>query len=423
VRKEAAVLNTEVLVVGGGPAGVAAAVSSGRLGAKTLLVERYGFLGGMATAGLVNPFMVSRFPSGELIMSPVFREIVDKLKEVGAASSGKLFGQPHIVFDPEVLKFVLLEHVKEAGVKILFHSLGSGAILKGRKLAGVVLETKSGQVRVFSKVTIDATGDADIAAGSGAPYELGRAKDGLMQPATMNFNIGGVDAGKMPTREEMDRMFLAAKEAGRVAIPREKLLWFETVRPGEVHFNVTRIIGIDGTRVEDLTKAEIEGRRQVEEVFGFLKEEVPGFAASYISSVATQVGIRETRRIVADYVLTEDDVLSGKVFKDGIAKCSYPIDIHDPKGVGTTFKLLEKTYDIPYRCLVPKKVENLLVAGRPISVTHEAFSSTRVMPTCMALGEAAGIAAALSAKKKISPKKVDAGQIREILLKRGANYL
>lgn len=416
-------MKTEVLVVGGGPGGVAAAIAASRGGAKTLLVERYGFLGGMATVGLVNPFMVSRFPSGELIMSPIFKEIIMRLKSRNAAKEGELFGQPHIEFDPELLKIILFDMVGEYKVQLSLHSFATGISAKDGRLTGIEIRTKSGQVKILACVTVDATGDADIAARSGAPYELGRDKDGLMQPATLNFRVGGVNTDKMPGREEINKLFLMARQEGRIKFEREKLLWFETTIPGELQINATRITGIDGTRAEDITCAEREGRDQVDQVFKFLKGEVPGFESSFIAKTATQVGIRETRRIIGDHVLTEDDVLSGRKFEDAIAKCSYPIDIHDPKGKGTIFKTLSKPYDIPYRCLIPKKVKNLIVAGRPISVTHEAFSSTRVMPTCFAVGEAAGIAAALSAKKKVDLRSLNVKDIQKILTGYGANYL
>ncbi len=406
------VLNTDVLVAGGGPAGVAAAVAAARAGARTTLVERYGFLGGMASAALVNPFMVSRSGDGGLIMSPFFREIVSELERRKACASGELFGQPHIAFDPEELKSVLLGLCVSSKVSLLFHSDVNEVVLKENRFSGVDASFKSEQFRVLSRVSVDATGDGDLAFLAGAPHELGRPRDGAMQPATLYFRVGGVDGDRMPSREKMDEMFAAARNDGRVSVQKEKLLWFPTTRRGELTFNVTRITGVDGTRAEDMTRAEIEGRSQVEQIFGFLKCSVAGFESSYLSQVAPQVGVRETRRIIGEYVLTGEDVASGKMFDDSIAECSYPIDIHSPTGAGTTFKPLSRPYGIPYRCLIPKRIENLIVAGRPISVDHEAFSSTRVMPTCFATGEAAGIAAAFSVKSRVVPRKLDAAIVR-----------
>jgi len=413
----------DVLVAGGGPAGAAAAITAGRLGAKTLLVERYGFLGGMATAGLVSPFMVSRSSSGETIMSPFFSEIVDRLRSRGAALSGELFSQPHIAFDPEALKNVLLEMSLEAGVKLSLHSLVTGAILRGNRFSGVVIDGKSGQFRAFSDVSVDSTGDADLAWMAKAPFVAGREGDGLMQPATLNFRVAGIDPEKMPERDELDSLFRKAVESGAVSVKRDKLLWFETTRPGELHFNVTRVTGVDGTSVSDLTRAEVVSRKQAEEVFAFLKAEVPGFESAYVSATGAQVGIRETRRIVGEYVLTGEDVTEGADFPDAIARCSYPVDIHDPKGKGTKFNPLTKPYSIPYRCLVPGKIEGLLVAGRSISADHVAQSSLRVMPTCFMLGEAAGAAAAQVAKARTVPRKADTARLVRQLREMGANYL
>ena len=398
----------DVLVVGGGPAGFAAAVAAARSGVKTLLVERYGFLGGMATAGLVNPFMVSRI-EGELNLQGIFGEVIDRLNAENAAQEGELFGQPHIVFDSEILKSILQEMVKESGAKPILHSLATGVILKDNILKGIAIENKSGQQRILSKVIIDATGDGDIAFMAGVPCETGRKEDGLAQPMTLNFRVGGVDTSRMPSRDEINRLYIKAKKDKEFSCPREKLLWFETIRAGELHFNTTRVPKRDGTKVEDLTAAELEARQQVMGLVRFLKNRVPGFENSYLLSTAAQIGVRETRRIKGEYVLTKDNILCGQKFEDAVARASYPIDIHNPEGEGTIFQPLPEGvyYEIPYRCLVPQKIDNLLVAGRPISVTHEALSSTRVMPTCMATGEAAGTAAAISAKKNIIPRKID----------------
>ena len=412
---------TDVLVVGGGPSGVAAALASARLGVKTLLIERYGFLGGMATAGLVNPFMVSKV-SGRLIIGGIFKEIAEELKERKAAEDGELFGQPHIIFDPEVLKAMLFELAEEAGVNLLLHSTFIGAVVKGDEIKGGIVQSKSGEGRILAKVIVDATGDADVAFLSGVICHKGRPDDHLMQPATLVFKMGGVDESKMPPRDEIDKIFRRAKSEGRIKNPRENVLWFKGLRAGEIHFNSTRITKIDGTKAADLTKAEVEGRRQVMELVSFLQKEVPGFESSYLMETAPEVGIRETRRIKGEYMLTEEDIVGGKKFQDVIAMASYPIDVHSPTGEGTVFKPLGtgNSYDIPYRCLLPQAISGLLVVGRSISVSHEALSSTRVMPTCMAIGEAGGVAAALAVINKVSPKKVSIEKLQEQLKEHGA---
>jgi len=396
------VIKTDVLVVGSGPGGFAAAVSAVRQGIDVLLVERYGFLGGMLSAGLVNPFQ----PSIE--NGFIFNEIVERLEKESAVKTGTLFDQPFIAFDPEVFKLVLFDIVREAKANLLLHTLATGVVMDKDIVKGVMVENKSGNFKIMSKVTVDATGDGDICHFARVPYEKGP-----MQPMTFNFRMAGVDKSKMPSRDEMNKIYISAK----LSIPRENLLWFECVRDDEIHFNTTRIINADGTNVTDLTNAEVEGRRQMKEVISFIKSRVPGFGKSYLISTAAQVGVRETRRITGGYRLTGDDVLSCKKFDDVIARGSWPIDIHNPSGKGTTWKplLKGKSYDIPYRCLVPQNVKNLIVAGRPISVTHEAFSSTRISPTCMAIGEATGVSAAEAVKSKLSFIDLDVKKIQSKL--------
>ena len=416
-------ITTDILVCGAGPSGFAAAVSASRQGASVVLVEKFGFPGGMMTAGLVNPFMVSKFEGRELVKG-IFEEVILALKEKNAAIDGELFGQPHIVFDPEILKMLLLDMLEKSLVKMIFHSFACASIMKGDEIKGAVLSTKSGDIRVFAKSVIDATGDGDLAALSGCEFEKGRESDCLMQPATLNFRVSGVDTSKMPSREEMNGLYLLAKKRSQIRTPRENLLWFETTQSGTIHFNSTRIPKIDGTDVFDLTKAEIEGRKQVENLFNFLKSTVPGFENSSLSNVACQVGIRESRRIKGKYTLTAGDVTEGHKFEDAVARCNYPIDIHDPKmGSSTVFKKLGPGifYEIPFRCMVPQKIDRLLVTGRAVSSTHEALSSMRIVPTCMALGQAAGVACAMSVKKHILPKNLDTLELLRALNEQGAN--
>jgi len=413
-------LRTDLLVCGAGPSGIAAAISASRLGINTLLVERYGFVGGMATAGLVNPFMVPKM-NGEDLVKGLFEEITAKLKEKKACAEGSLFGQAHIVFDPEVLKNIFFEMIEQAQVKLLLHSFAVGSIMKGSNMNGIMAATKSGDIKIFAKCAIDATGDGDIASLSGAPFQKGREGDGLAQPMTLMFRVAGIDASKMPSRDDLNGLFLEAKKAGKIRTPRENFLWFETTRPGEIHINSTRVPKVDGTNVLDLTKAEVEGRKQAANLFEFLKT-VPGFENAYISCVAPQIGVRESRRIKGEYVLTVEDVESGTKFDDPVAGNNYPIDIHSPDGKSTTFRKLGPgiSYEIPYRCLVPKKVEGLLVTGRALSQTHEALSSSRIMPVCMATGQAAGAAASIALKKHITPRKVEYADLRKVLNEQGA---
>ncbi|MGB9620617.1 MAG: FAD-dependent oxidoreductase, partial [Armatimonadota bacterium] len=232
-----------------------------------------------------------------------------------------------------------------------------------------------------------------------------------------------VETQRMPPREEINRLYRAAQEQGRVVCPREDVLFFRTTREGEVHFNTTRVVRADGTRSEDLTRAEIESRRQVRQMVDFLRADVPGFEQAYLQLTGTQIGVRETRRIVGEYVLTAEDVLGARKFEDCVARGSYPIDIHDPAGGGTVIKHLPpgESYDVPYRCLVPLGIGNLLVAGRPISSTHEAHSSLRVMPIACAVGEAAGTAAALCVRFGVAPRALDTRRLQSTLIAQGAN--
>mgnify|MGYP000182655310 CR=1 FL=1 len=411
-----AVSEYDVVVAGGGTAGVAAAVAAARNGASTILVEKYGFLGGTMTAGLVNPFMT--FHAGDRqIVKGIFQEIIDRLKDMDG------YDERTRAFDNEVMKLVLDQMIKEAGVKLLLHTYISDALVtRMNEVRGIKAHNKSGKQIILGKIIVDATGDGDVAVMAGAPYEKGRREDKLTQPMTLNFRVGGVDVERMPPRDQINRLFEEAKAKGELTIPRENILYFPTTRKGEIHFNTTRVIRADGTNAEELTYAEIEGRRQMVELIKFLKEKVPGFENAYLLVSAVQIGIRETRRIIGEYMLTGEDIVKARKFKDVIAKGSYPIDIHSPTGEGTVIKRLPpgEAYDIPYRCIVPKKVDNLLVAGRCISSTHEAQAALRVIPIVVAIGQAAGTAAALSVRLSVSPRNLDVSLLQETLENQGA---
>jgi len=406
----------DVIVAGGGTAGVAAAVAAARNGANTVLIEKYGFLGGAMTAGLVNPFMTFHVGRKQIIKG-IFQEIIDRLKDMNG------YDEKTKAFDNEAMKLVTDHMVKEAGVKLLLHTYISDALVTKRNtVRGVEVYNKSGRQIVLGKITVDATGDGDVAVMAGAPYEKGRRKDGLTQPMTLNFRMGGVNVERMPSREKINRLFEEAKAKGEIEIPREDVLYFPTTRKGEIHFNTTRILKADGTKAEDLTYAETEGRRQMAQLIKFLKEKVPGFENAYLLMSGVQIGVRETRRIIGEYVLTEEDILKARKFEDEIARGSYPIDIHSPTGEGTIIKKPPpgEFYDIPYRCMVPKKVDNLLVAGRCISTTHEAQAAVRVIPIVVAIGQAAGTAAALAAKLRVSPREMDVPLLQKTLKEQGA---
>lgn len=392
----------DVIVAGGGPAGVAAAIASARQGADTILLERNGFLGGMGTAALVNPFM--SFSAGKTqLVKGIFQEMIDRLKEAGAfGGTGHAWS-----FDVEIYKYVLNEMVLEAGVRLQLHSYVVDAVTEGTKVQGVIIESKSGRQMLKAKTFIDCSGDGDLAARAGAEFKVGRESDGQVQPASIMFKMAGVKN----TKKAMEYAFDDPR------LPQGRVLFFGMPRPGEVMVNMTRIVNVNALDVDDLTRAEIEGRRQVKDVVEFMQENVAGFEDAYLVTTGPQIGIRESRRIIGEYVLQTEDVLECKKFDDGIASCMYMIDIHNPTGAGTEKVVLPKGqwYDIPYRCLLAKDFDNLLVAGRCISSTHEAHSSLRIQPTCYALGQAAGTAAALAVKEGIDPKKVNVEALRENL--------
>ena len=409
----------DVVVVGGGPGGTAAALASARNGAKTALIERYGFLGGMATAGLVNPFMTAS-NGKERIIRGIFDELLRELSRRGGRLDER---QVCATFDEEVLKVILDDKLTEAGVELWLHSLLTDVERVGGDVSRVTAATRSGPVIFNATVYVDGTGDGDLAARAGAIVEQGRPEDGLVQPMTLCFRMGGVDVERMPSRAEINGLYAVAREAGEVQNPRDNVLYFWNVHPGIVHFNTTRVVKRNPVDARDLTAAELEGRRQAHQTAAFMRKHVSGFEHAYLLTCATQIGVRESRRIIGNYVLTEEDVLGGRKFDDGIARGAYDVDVHSPDGAGTVIKHLKPgtSYEIPYRCLVPERVENLLIAGRCISATHVAHSSLRVMPIVTAIGEAAGTAAALCVWDQVPPAKLDAQLLREQLVKQDAD--
>jgi len=342
-------LQAEVAVIGGGPAGLCAAVAAAEEGADTLLIERYGFLGGMATAGLINPFM-PYYTGGEQIIKGLFERVIDKLDEAGGWSH-RQDEWARDAFDPEIMKLVCQQMCEEVGVRLRLHTIVTAAMAGNGQVHRAILASKSGLEAVEADIFIDATGDGDLAAWAGAEHEQGRPEDGLCQPMSLMFRMAGVDEKRIPPRDEINRLYDEAKTRGEINNPRENVLFFYTTRRGEIHFNTTRVVKLDGTDADDLTQAELEGRRQVAQMAAFLKAHVAGFEQAYLAATGVQIGVRESRRIMGEYVLTGEDVLRARKFPDGIARGCYPIDIHNPAGTGTVIKELPpgETYDIPYR--------------------------------------------------------------------------
>lgn len=403
----------DVVVIGGGPGGVCAAVGAAKGGASVLLIERYGFLGGMATAGLVNPFMPYRL-KGKRLTSGVFNELLDRLQDAGALSEA---GQ---IFDDEGMKIVLDRMMQDYSVQLLLHSFFVGVDMDGRRIIRVHTTGKSGQISVAGSMFVDSTGDGDLAAQAGVPVEIGRHSDGLCQPMTLCFRVGGV-TGEPSTRQlsqELGEIFLAAKEEGEVDIPMDAVWIFATMVPHIFHFNTTRVLRRDATNVLDMTAAELEGRRQVAELFNLFKRRSPRFKEAYLIKMAAQIGVRESRRVMGEYLLTAAEVVEACKFADGIARSNYPLDLHNPTGSGLLYQRLPRGefYEVPYRCLVPKNVDNLLIGSRCISATHEAHSSLRIMPVVAGIGEAAGVAAAWAVREGILPREVDGARLKTAIL-------
>lgn len=436
----------DVLVIGGGTSGIGAAIAAARTGATTLIVERYGFLGGVANVGLcIHTFHSSQ---GRRIVAGLPWEMITRMKQLGGSTGPVRIENAHMQtttpIDPEVLKYVTQEMILESGGRILYHTNPLEVVMEGSLLRGVVVQNKSGKLLLKGKVVVDCTGDGDIATWAGVPYEKGRPGDGKMQRMSAVFKMGQVDVIRMfesigkgvawaplpLTGERYPVWWSGTLERFAAEAEREGLFlgtdefWGNTVRARETNVNASRLMGFDGTSGDDLTAAEIEGKRQVFRLAGFLRSYVPGFERSYVLATAPFVGVRETRRMVGEYVLTGEDCLRGRKFPDGIAKVGYPVDIHDPSSGKTLFTPIggpDGSYDVPYRCLVPLKVEGLLLAGRSISTTHEAMASSRTMVTGMMVGQAAGTAAALCVREGVQPRELVAGTLRTELRRQGVH--
>lgn len=440
----------DVVVCGGGPAGTMAAVSAARNGARTLVIERHGFAGGSSTAAVVHPWLSFHNSKGEQVLAGLGQELVDRLTAIGGAI-GHLrdsigFCYSLTPFDPDLTKQVMLRMLVESGAELLLHSFITDVHVTNGVVEAVQVVNKSGTQRVPGDVFIDATGDADIVARSGLPMQEHR-RDGklITQPMTMNFRLSGVDWE--PVRRYMlenpgefhhetlfydiragapvtgvSGYFTKWREANeKLGVPRDRLLFFSGVRPDECYINTSRVVQLDGADAFDLTAGEIEGRRQVTLIADFMKGHIDGFQDSYISLIPTQIGVRETRRIIGDYIIDQDDVINGARFDDAIARSAYPVDIHSPSGAGlVTSEAPEDYYEIPFRCQLPVGLENVIVAGRCISATHEGHASTRLTPTCFAMGQAAGLAGALCAARGVRPREIAAGDLRDGLREQGA---
>ncbi|MBQ7396510.1 MAG: FAD-dependent oxidoreductase [Lentisphaeria bacterium] len=417
--------SADVVVVGGGPGGVCAAVAAARNGVKTVLVERYGALGGMASFGEVSPFM-SNHAHGKYLTKGIFQEWCSRMRKYLVSEiKEQKYDESYIDFysrivDKNVSMLVLEELCLESGVKLLYHHNLSDVIMDGNKIEAAVFSSKSGYVAVKGKVFIDSTGDGDLAVLSGCEAMYGN-EDGLCQPMTTCFKLSGIDRSRYPDRAGVNAIYDRLKAEGKINCPRENVLWFNTWIDETVHFNTTRIIKKSGVNAIELSEAEIEGRRQVREYYEFLKNHVPGCENARISSIAHHVGVRESRRIKGKIVQTVEDFDTAKKYPDAVAKGSYSIDIHNPSGTGTYLKKIaaDDYYEISYRAIVPEKSVNLLMGCRAISVDHALHSSSRVIPPVCAVGEGAGTAAAMAVKSSVYPCDLDGKLVNAALKEKG----
>lgn len=440
----------DIIVAGGGPAGTAAAIAAARNGKSVLLVEQTGQLGGMSTNGGVHPWMTFHDKGGKQVIYGIAQEIVDELIKSGDSRGhvGDTMGETSTVtpFNPEALKALLLRMCADAGVRLLLHSSIYGAETMDGRITALKAANKNGEVLLKGRQFVDGTGDADVAAFANCPYEKGWQEDGMMQPATMNFTMAGVNFETIRRHmqahpenfhknthfdwldtdlpncvsgffEEWNR---GCREMG-LQIKRDRVLCFRGFRDDIATVNTTRVIGIDSTETDELTMAELEGRKQVMQVSELLKRYVPGFENAWLMSTGNVIGIRESRRIIGRYQMNESDLIEGRIPEDTIGLNAYTIDVHQPDGASfTQFEV--PTYGIPYRALLPKKINNLVVAGRSISCTREAQGSIRTSPACLVMGQAAGAACAMAVERGCDVADLDGGELRKLLAEQGVYF-
>ncbi|WP_044294572.1 FAD-dependent oxidoreductase [Robinsoniella peoriensis] len=455
----------DVIIVGGGPAGIMAALASARVGAATLVIERNGFLGGAATNSVLGP--ISPFHFGdEQVINGIPQEFMDELIKVHGSTghlktldpygSGAYLG----FYDREKYKYVAEEMMLKDGVQIYYHAFISQVKKEVNRVMGVTAVTKAGSKEFECKILVDASGDGDAAVLAGADYVYGNENTGKAQPGSAMFEMAEVDTDKVydyiyenpedfewksdlvPIREYSDRLkqhyFVAqgfkklvkkAVEAGDLQFGRDSVIVLSGIHPGSIHFNATRVSGYNSSYPEEKAISEIDGRRQIESVSEFMIKYVPGFEKSYVSVTSNEVGVRETRHIKGLYTLTGEDAGEGRKFKDVVSRGYFPMDIHNPDGAsgytegsqGGCWVDLKDTYDIPMRCLIPMGIDGLVLSGRCISGTSEAHGSYRTQGGIMGIGQASGVLAGLCAVQGIQPKDMDVEQVQKKLIEFGAS--
>lgn len=403
---------TDVLVIGGGPAGFGAALTAARMGRKTLLIEQAGAIGGVATVGIMSHWTGHQ-------EGGVFEELSEKARDCESIQA----------INPEKLKMIMLDMLLEENAEVQLYTTFSDVIMEGDRVSGVIVESKSGREAILCKMLIDSSGDGDVAARAGAPFDKGRG-DGGMQPMTIMFKVAGIDMDRAMffwcfedtvQLPEGDLQTLGHQE---LPAPTGHILLYPSSLPGVVTINMTNSINVDGTNVRDLNRAEQQCRQQINEIIPFLRRHVPGYEGCYLIDSANTVGVRETRRFHAHYELTEDDISKARAFEDWVVTRSrFFFDLHNVSGCGLdqdgeykTF-VQPKTYTIPLRSFVPQKVKGLLLNGRNISGTHKAHSSYRVMPIVMNMGQAMGVVASMCIQENKDPLALDISRIQDELRK------
>ena len=434
----------DVLVVGGGPAGMMAAEAAAKdKNLKVMLIEQRGYMGGNLTIGL--PILSYLGPKGNQVIKGAAQKFIDRMWAKNAASEHTPC-KNHMSFtlvDPDQVKTVAWEMMDDAGVEGLRYVFVADTIVENGKVKGVIIESKAGREVILAKTVIDCTGDGDVAFRAGVECNKGD-ENGGMQPPTLMFLMRGVEVQKlrdaicnepekydmdvMPTSQFRKKKFITVGLRGRIAeaqqkgynVPVSRTILITGLRDDEIWVNMTRVSGVDSTDPVSYTQGEHDARKQMYDVMAYLRDFVPGFESAWLERAAAFMGIRESRVIVGKYVMTAQDILEQKPFEDAIAVAGYPVDIHHAKGGDCTMLFCEDAYQIPYGVLVPQTIEGLLVAGRCSAMDHEAMAATRVMSTCMALGEAAGVAARIAIADGVEVSGVDVAKVQQALLENGA---
>lgn len=409
----------DVVVCGAGSAGTAAAYAAAKAGASTLLLERYGFGGGILTAAMIHTFDAIKSCSNndQIIAAGFAGELLDEIESLGGMATPDNPSEA-LTVHPEMHKIAIDRLLKRAGVDVIYHATVCDVIRQNGTVTGVETSLRDGRAEFSAKVVVDGTGDAEVAYYAGVPFEL--APD--LQALTYHFRIGNVkgDHTWNEWEEICGKAMGEAYQAGEIQVYGGP--WFIRLREGELSVNSTRMYG-NPVDPKELSAAEIEGRESMLRIWNILRKRVPELSESYILAGASQLHIRESRKIVGDYTLTEQDIWNNTEFEDAIALGAWPVDIHPTDGFVGVHPHKEsppEPYQIPYRCLLTQGVDNLLVAGKPISTTHRAHGSTRVPGTSLATGQAAGVAAAIAAREGASPREIDVSTLRRILKEQGA---